>query len=84
MLELPLNFHETPMHNALVIFQVVLSVLLSLLILVQNKDGGLSAAVGGGEQSFRSTRRGPERVIFLSTVVVAILFVANALAIAMV
>jgi len=58
--------------------EVVISVILSLLILVQNKDGGLGAAFGGGE-SFHATRRGAEKVIFNATIVFSTLFVLVAL-----
>lgn len=60
------------------ITQVTISILLTLIVLVQNKDEGLSAASGGG-QSFQSTRRGAEKIIFRITVVLATLFLINAL-----
>lgn len=69
------------MKNILIIVELVLAALLMGLILIQNKDGGLSAAMGGGGSSFESTRRGPEKVIFNLTVIVAVLFVLNALVI---
>jgi len=48
-----------------------------LLILVQNKDEGFTARGGGG--SFKMTKRGPEKVIFITTAVFGVLFLANAL-----
>ncbi len=66
------------MEKILLIAQVVISILLSLLILMQNKEGGLSAVMGGG-QSFQSTRRGAEKVIFYATIFLGFLFLANAL-----
>ena len=72
-----------PMKTALLILQLIISVLMTLFILVQNKEGGLSAAMGGGE-SFQPTRRGPEKILFNATVVLAVLFVANSLALALV
>ena len=66
------------MKTVLLIIQVISSVLLVILIMMQNKEGGLSAMMGGGE-SFHATRRGAEKVIFNITIIVAILFVANAL-----
>ncbi|MFH1012626.1 MAG: preprotein translocase subunit SecG [Candidatus Peregrinibacteria bacterium] len=68
------------MQNILLISQVVISVLLSLLVLMQNKEGGLSAMMGGGDHSFQSTKRGAEKVIYNATVLFGILFLANALA----
>lgn len=70
------------MKNILLIVQVIISVLLMILILAQNKDGGLSAVMGGG-QSFRSVKRGAEKIIYRGTVILAILFIANALFVAL-
>jgi len=61
---------------------VVISILLMILILTQNKDGGLSAMMGGG-QSFQSVKRGAEKVIFRATIVLAAAFMVNALLIAL-
>ncbi len=63
---------------ALPIVQIALSVLLVTLILVQSKGAGLST-VFGGEGNVYSTRRGAERVIFIATIVVAVLFFGAAL-----
>jgi len=61
------------------IIQVVLGVLLIAGILIQQSEAGLGAAFGGsGDAGFKHTRRGSERVIFISTVVVAILFALSA------
>ncbi len=67
------------MEKVLIFTQVTISILLILLIIMQNKDGGLSAVMGGGE-SFQATKRGAEKVIFHATVVLAGLFMLNALA----
>ena len=66
------------MQNILIIIQIIISVLLGTLILMQNKDGGLSAMMGGGS-SFQSVKRGPEKFIYNATIVLGILFMANAL-----
>ncbi len=71
------------MKEIILIVQVVVSILLIILILAQNKDGGLSASMGGG-QSFESVKRGAEKVIYKATVLLAFVFMANALAIAFV
>ena len=67
------------MKNILLISQMVVSVLLIILILTQNKEGGMGAMMGGGAQSFRATRRGAEKVIFVATILLAVLFLVNAL-----
>ena len=66
------------MQQIILIIQVVISILLMILILAQNKDGGLSAVMGGG-QSFQSVRRGAEKVIYRVTVFLGFAFMANAL-----
>ncbi len=71
------------MKEIILIVQVVVSILLIILILAQNKDGGLSAGMGGG-QSFESVKRGAEKVIYKATVLLAVVFMANALMIAFV
>lgn len=71
------------MKEIILIIQVVVSILLIILILAQNKDGGLSAGMGGG-QSFESVKRGAEKVIYKATIFLAFAFMANALLIAFV
>ncbi len=65
------------MEKILLITQVTIAVLLMVLILTQNKEGGLGAVMGGS-QSFRPTRRGAEKVIFMATIVLSTLFLVNA------
>ena len=66
------------MGQIILIIQVVVSILMTILILAQNKDGGLSAGMGGG-QSFTSVKRGAEKVIYRLTIFLTILFLGNAL-----
>ena len=65
------------MKNILMVSQAVISTLMALIILVQGKDEGISASFQAN-QSFQSTRRGADRVIFIVTVVLATLFIVNA------
>lgn len=53
--------------------QIGLSVVLILLILIQSKGSGL-AGVFGGEGNVYRTKRGAEKIIFIATIVVVILF----------
>ena len=62
------------------IFQVIISVLLIILILLQPKGKGLAQDIGNAFSMYRS-RRGVEKVIFILTIVLALLLVANSLAI---
>jgi protein translocase SecG subunit len=55
------------------IIQVILAVLLIAAILLQQRGSGLSSAFGG-EGSIYSTRRGAEKILFIATIIIAILF----------
>lgn len=61
--------------NALIIIEIIIAIVLTALILIQNKDGGLNAAMGGGDSSFQSVKRGPEKIIFNATVTLATAFI---------
>ncbi|MBL4694203.1 preprotein translocase subunit SecG [Candidatus Gracilibacteria bacterium] len=67
------------MQQFLMGFQVVLSILLSLAILLQQKGAGLSATFGGGG-GFIASKRGAEKFLSNATIVLATLFVLNAAA----
>jgi len=55
--------------------QVILSLVLIILILLQERTSGLSGAFGGGSESGAyQTRRGFERIIFAATIVIAVAF----------
>lgn len=59
--------------------QIVLSVLLIGGILLQQSEAGLGSAFGGGD-SFSSgyhTKRGSEKMLFIATIVIAVLFAAT-------
>lgn len=67
------------MKSALTIFQIVVSILLVLSILAQEKGVGLSATFGGGGEFYKS-KRGIDRVLFTSTVILSLMFIAASLA----
>ena len=71
------------MHNALIIVHIIVSVLLCLAILLQDKGGGLSAAFGGGGE-FHSTKRGAEKFLHNATIVLTALFVLIAVTLSLV
>ena len=61
--------------------QIVLSLLLIMGIVLQNRGASLGGAFGG--DNFASTfykRRGAEKFLFNATIVIAILFVLSAIA----
>jgi preprotein translocase subunit SecG len=55
------------------ISQIVVSVLLIVVILMQNRGTGLSGIFGGSSNVFQ-TKRGIEKILFRATIVLAILF----------
>ena len=59
--------------SALPAVQIGLSIVLILLILMQSKGSGLSGVFGGEGNVYR-TKRGAEKIIFVATIVVVILF----------
>jgi protein translocase SecG subunit len=60
------------------IIQAIIGVLIIVLILLQERSTGLSG-IFGGEGGFYQTRRGIEKIIFISTIVLAIIFIALSL-----
>ena len=67
------------MRSYLTIFQIVVSVLLVAVILMQEKGVGLSATFGGGGEFFKS-KRGIDRVLFMGTIILSVLFILTSLA----
>lgn len=67
--------------NILPIAQIVIAVVLIIAIMLQQRGQGLGSAFGGDNSAFHSTKRGFEKTLFISTIILAILFViANILA----
>ena len=67
------------MRNLLFGFQIGVSMLLIVAILLQQKGGGLGSAFGGDGAVYRS-RRGLEKALFVITIVLAALFVGGGIA----
>jgi len=67
------------MNIVIIIFQMILSVSLVVVILLQAKGTGLGTAFGGGGQ-FYSSKRGMERALFIFTIVLVLLFFATSIA----
>lgn len=69
------------MNKAISIIQIIISVALVAVILIQNKGVGLSQTFGGsGEGNVFKARRGAEKTIFIVTVVLAVAFLGIAFA----
>ncbi len=61
------------------VFQVLVALAVIGIVLLQAKGQGLGNIFGGGGETYR-TRRGVERVLFRSTIVLIITFVALSIA----
>ncbi len=61
------------MQIAMQIIQIILSVTIGVLVLLQAKGAGLGSIFGGGGGVYR-TRRGVEKTMYQATIVIAILF----------
>ena len=65
------------MHTIINIAQIIVSLLLIIGILMQQRGGGLSTVFGGDGSVYR-TRRGVEKIVFIATIVLAALFFLTA------
>lgn len=66
----------------LLVIQVILGIILIGSILLQVRGSGLGTMFGGGGGEFYRSKRGIEKLLYRTTIIVSILFVANCLAIA--
>lgn len=66
--------------KSLQIIQIVVAVLLTVSILLQNRGAGLSGIFGGSGNVYR-TKRGLEKKLFISTIVLGVIFFAVSLAV---
>ncbi|HMB22933.1 MAG TPA: preprotein translocase subunit SecG [Anaerolineales bacterium] len=55
---------------------IIISVLLILSVIVQSKGAGLGSLTGADTGSIFTARRGVERTLFLTTIVLSVLFFA--------
>lgn len=67
------------MNNLVLIFEIVLGLLLIALIMLQSKGTGLGSTFGG-DMGFYGTKRGAEKMLFVLTIIIAVLFLVNSLA----
>lgn len=64
--------------NIFTIFQIIISVLLVVVVVLQSRGSDAGMAFGGGGESFRS-KRGLERVLFYATIILGVLFASNSI-----
>ncbi len=62
------------MTNIISIAQIIISLIVIVLILLQERSSGMSGIFGGGESEFYQTRRGLERLIFAATIALVLIF----------
>lgn len=67
------------MSKIISIIQIVSSVLLIISILLQQRGTGLSATFGGEGNIYR-TKRGIEKILFVATIILAIIFLGSVVA----
>lgn len=60
------------------IFQILISILLVITVVLQSRGSDAGLAFGGGGETFRS-KRGLEKILFYATIVFAVLFGANSI-----
>ncbi len=71
--------YMTTIATLLPYIQITLSIILIGAILLQQSSAGLGGALGGGDGGgLYHTRRGFEKFLFVTTIVVGILFAASA------
>ena len=56
------------------IAQILISVVLTVVILLQAKGSGIGTALGGGTSGSFRTRRGVEKTLFQLTIILAVVF----------
>ncbi|MBW7944144.1 preprotein translocase subunit SecG [Patescibacteria group bacterium] len=67
------------MRDALLIAQIVVSILLTGAILLQAQGSGFGTTWGGGGETYH-TKRGVERVVFILTIIGVVIFAALSIA----
>jgi preprotein translocase subunit SecG len=60
-------------------FQIIISILLIVSIMLQTPEGGLSPVFGGGGEMYRS-KRNVEKLLFYATIVLSIILVLLSIA----
>jgi preprotein translocase subunit SecG len=65
--------------TALRLIMIIVSIVLTLVILLQTKGSSFSGAFGGDTSSIYRTRRGVEKTLFQFTIGVGVIFVVLAI-----
>ncbi len=65
------------MNNIFNIIQIIIAALLAIFILLQQRGAGVGGAFGGGGEVYYK-KRGMEKIIFISTIILSVLFILTA------
>ncbi|MCR4323253.1 MAG: preprotein translocase subunit SecG [Candidatus Azambacteria bacterium] len=60
------------------IIMIVISVVFTIMVLLQQRGAGLSGTFGGDGSGSYHTKRGMEKTIFFATIVLSVLFIGGA------
>ena len=63
------------------ILQIIIAIILTVVILMQNRGAGMSGVFGGGGSNVYMTKRGLEKKLYVATIVLSITFFVISLAI---
>lgn len=66
------------MNQVILVVQIIISILLIVSILLQNRGSQLGVSFGGGGETYRS-KRGIEKFLFYGTIIFAILFASSSI-----
>lgn len=66
------------MKNIFLTTQIVTGLITIVLIILQSKGTGIGSTFGG-DMGFYGTKRGAERMLFVFTIIIGVLFVASSL-----
>ncbi len=61
--------------NIGLILQIIVSILLIVFITLQSRDSSLGSGFSSTQKGFH-TKRGPEKILYLATIVIAVAFLA--------
>jgi preprotein translocase subunit SecG len=67
------------MATALYVVQIILSITLVTVILLQVKSASLGSAFGGSDASIYTSRRGIDKVLFNFTIILSAAFLVNSI-----
>lgn len=57
------------------VIQIILSLILIVLVTLQSKETSLGSGFSSVTQSGIHTKRGPEKMIYMATIIIAVIFV---------